>query len=728
MKCAVMLLLTCTRLLLAGWEYVELPSEIEYINQDIVQGLSSYYIWVVAYDNENSEALILRSYWGWPSWERYTTPFDQDYVYTDIVGDWVVPNPHAIVVGYKKGEPEKHKGIILRGNGAGFDDITCNVPDSLPCRQSPTPFLSVARYPDAPLDDKVIVTGGFGTILISNDNGDTWSYVASHPNADPEARLSDWYYSSDWSAAYYPRPFVVCGDNTGLVAWTYDDGVNWHAKDFPYSEGYQIPGLQNPYAGNLTPLHVQDSACGMSFGYVAVGIPDWRSGQISFDNTGTPQKWWWWHGAACWRYGLPWETTYAHWFVGADGGILRCDSAIFDVPHCKWEHQPENDSFYTLNTIDFGVTDDLYSWYFHGHALGSKGRNLYAQFGFLPPGNVDYPPAPNVQAAPRRPQNFTMVYDAIYGGYRMYWDPPANHDSAKVGGYWICPPEDDGEIGFIANKVPIPRTTYFLSWPIGSYLIAGACPMRRDGLSGDWSNFEWRCTIDKLVDDGATGRNNAGRLLYGGSTAWSFWSKDGEIHVACSADSGKHWTYRPAQAALGSGYWPAAALDNNHNPAVCWVENIVNGSQVTARIHYCRHDGREWSSSYIIREETFTGAGYLYPSVSVSENNHVHIIYGKVYDDYQNWQLWYGEFPLDDPDAVEWYALDYQSGRPEALGKLVPTIGTDRYSQPMVVWNRPNSDALYFAYRDGQGAWHTRTLGFTGTSPCLEVKGVTAYL
>ena len=352
-----------------------------------------------------------------------------------------------------------------------------------------------------------------------------------------------------------------------------------------------------------------------------------------------------------------------------------------------------------------------------------------AQFNYSHPGNVDNPTVPSDVQDPGIPQNFTMVYDPVYQGYRMYWDPPEDYDLQKVAAYWVCPPGQNGDVWWIANKAPIPRTTYFLAWPVGEYLAASVSAMRRDGQCGDWSSTAWNCALDKTVDAEATGRNNARRLVYGDNTFWAFWQKNNEIYVASSVDTGKTWIYRSSTPpSLGNGEWPAAGLDNNDNPVVCWIENIVNGSRVTARIYYRRYNTGEWESSYILKEETFTGSGYLNPSVSVDENNHVHIVYGKLYNGNQDWQVWYGEFPVNDPGEVDWHLLDYQSGEPEASNKLLPTIGTDRYSKPMVIWNRPNSSSFYFAYRDDEDEWHTRILDFTGTMPCLEVKGTTAYL
>ena len=352
-----------------------------------------------------------------------------------------------------------------------------------------------------------------------------------------------------------------------------------------------------------------------------------------------------------------------------------------------------------------------------------------ATFNYSPPGNVDNPTVPSDVQYPGIPQNFTMVYDPVYQGYRMYWDPPEDYDLQKVAAYWVCPPGQNSDVWWIANKAPIPRTTYFLAWPVGGYLAARVSAMRRDGQCGDWSLTAWSCALDKTVDAEATGRNNARRLVYGDNTLWAFWQKNNEIYVASSVDTGKAWIYRSSTPpSLGNGEWPAAGLDNNDNPVVCWIENIVNGSQVTARIYYRRYNTGEWESSYILKEETFTGSGYLNPSVSVDEDNHIHIVYGKLYNGNQDWQVWYGEFPVNDPGEVDWHLLDYQSGEPEATNKLLPTIGTDKYSKPMVIWNRPNSSSFYFAYRDDEDEWHTKILDFTGTMPSIEIVGITGYL
>lgn len=697
------------------------PQESDYQINDIevLQGLGPFYsLYAVGYDTQTEEGVILRfNYYGW---ERYgPTQYDQDYVYTNITQD---REGRFFIVGYKRSEPDIYRGIVLRcaldiPPYLVVEDKTGNFPNTpFPYADAPPPILSASFY-----NDKVLITGGYGLILFSDDFGDNWYEPNSRPSP-LETRLSDWYISSRWGEGYpYSPPNIItlCADNSGIFARTTDAGNTWEWDTV--NATYPITDFGTHY-GNVLPLDVAQDFCSMANGCVAKRYPSgWYKTQIP--NTGLityppefNKRWFWFH---CCHY-----TPDVDWWSigGSDGCIMHVPDDLDNWPQYWWERHPANDSFYTINTIEHGLSEP---WDPVAHAFGSKGQSLRNDFSGTPEGAVYEFDAQRPNAC----ENFEMVYNALYNGYCMYWDPPENYDSAKVGGYWICPPEDDGDIGWIANAAPVPRTTYFLAWPTGSSLEAGVCAMRRDSMCGPWSNFEWCCTIDKMVDDEATGKSNARRLLYGGNTTWSFWSKDDEIYVAYSADSGKHWTYyRAAQASLGSGNWPAADLDNNHNPAVCWVENIVNGSQVTARIYYRNYSGSVWNSSRILKEETFTGTGYLYPSASVSENGKLHVVYGKVYNGSQGWQLWYGEFPLNDPDAVEWYLLDYQFGEPENLGKLLPTIGTDKYSRPMVIWNRPNSSTFYFAYRDGEGEWYTSTLGFTGTSPNLEVKGVTAYL
>jgi len=621
------------------------------------------------------------------------------------------------VTGYKITEPDKYKGQLFScrfdpvdGDPAQFTVINLPYPYNNPHEQAQTPYLTIS-YDE--IAEVFAVTGGNGMILFSSD-GINWWEPTNRPYEDDE---------SAWYRGYFTRfddefRFTVIDDNYG-IAWTSDFGENWTTQSF--GQDYEIYEYGS-YEGKLVPLSLPNSyydctnrmAVGLSMGYYTILQNNGFYNDPPY-SAGANSEWWWWHGATGTEINLP-GGIKRNWFCGSDGIIGR-----HDWPNFRYERDPENNLYYKMTGIGgYYGEGTRKNW-----ADGTK-DGIFLKSNQYTGGASSVSP-PTAQT-PEPPLYFGEFYDPIFEGYHLYWEPPGNYAEAKVGGYWICPTDEEGRWG-IFNDTPLPRLTYFIKGSLGSWQDGRVAAMSRNGVCGPWSDWAWLCAIDKMVDAEATGKNNARRLVYGGNTHWAFWQKNNEIYVASSADSGKHWTYRSsAPPSLGNGQWPAAGIDNNNNPAVCWIENVVNGSQVTARIYYRRYNAGDWESSHILKEETFTGTGYLYPSVSVDEDNHVHIVYGKLYNGDQDWQVWYGEFPLNDPLNVDWYLLDYQPGEPEATNKLLPAIGTDKYSKPMVVWNRPNSSTFYFAYRDDEDEWHTKILDFTGTTPCLEVVGTTAYL
>ncbi|HEX7319058.1 MAG TPA: FlgD immunoglobulin-like domain containing protein [bacterium] len=683
--------------------------------------------WSVGFNNSTSKGRIERrrvEIWPIPD------VLNQNYLW-HALNTRYYPDNKVYFGGYKNNQPDIYKGrFCYRAAYYGdFYEISLPYPYNQP-GLSTTPVISIS------MDDiagHLMVTGGNGMILFYDVTTGQWITPQTHPYPDDE---SDWY-DGTWTM----DGFMVCGDNSGKIYRTTNLGSSWEPclnpssyPDNSFPRDYYITDY-GVYHGALTPLSVPHNDCRAYY----AGMIGFNYGNIAKWNEGPPpyytihnvnpnadtvnSKWWWFTGTSgqCYLYDPPPERWH-YFFSGGDGIILRWDP---DNPQgiLKWWERYlllpyANDSTYWLTGIGFTleVPSGVQRW-----TVGTKGQFMKAtDIG----GTETDPPSPTGLPDMQQCLNLQMPDDPIFGGFRMIWQPPANSEVSKVAAYWVCPPEDPR---WIANKAPIMRTNYLLPWAKGRYLDARVAAMRRDGKCGPWTPLVWVCTLDRLVDDQATGKNNARRIVYGADKLWAFWQKDGMVYMASSEDSGKYWTYRESQEYLGSGKWPAASVTTAGLPVVCWLENLVNGSQVTSRIWYSQYSYNEWTDPTMVKEETYQGNGYLYPAISCDQANHIHIVYGKQYNDYQNWQLWYGEFPYDNPGSVSWHMLDSYAGTPNPGVQLSPTIGTTKYDMPMVAWNRPNSSTQYFGYRD-LGIWYTQALSFTGTMPCLEVLGTTAYL
>ena len=704
------------------WEPWYLPHDINYQIKNQVGTRGDFtLIWYLGYDQAQHKGRIevvdpidLQKY-------AYSVgQFDDNTEWRDLTGynDF---NNNIFFGGFKKEGQDRYKGILVMREHLTEDHIEIALP--YPYNQSGvsgTPVVSIAGQPGL---TNIMVSGGNGMILFYDSDGN----FIRKANPPYQGDTSDWYIGFETIDG-----FGVCGDASGIIAKTSNCGVTWYYYEDGFDRDYKVKP-DRIHHGKFAPLSVANAynisyaAIGMNYGHFALEqeAPYFPFELIEVDPLidTTDSKWWWFTGTsgAGFIQGMM-DINYC--FSGSDGIILRWDpetSEHYWERYLPPEYASNSDSTYWLTGINFGLIlgNIMYRW-----SAGTKGKMLCAETRYG--GTQEHPPTP-VVTEPGQVTQLEAVYDPVFEGYRLFWEPPTDYLSTKVGGYWICPTDDEGD-WFVMNKAPIRRTTYFVKRAEGSYEDLRVCAMRRDGLAGDWSNWLWLNTIKTAVDDEATGKNNARTLVKGGNKVWAFWQDNNEIYVAYSADTGKHWTYRSTiPQALGTGKWPAADVDNSNHPLVCWVRNIVNGSQVTARIYYARFDGLDWTSADIIREEVLTGKGYLYPSISVDGNNNVHIVFGKNYNNNNSWQLWHGKFPVTDPDNVTWYCLDSTSRSPKFISPSTPTIGTDVFSRPMIIWNRPNSDILYFGYCSNN-QWTKYQLSFTGNMPCVEVKGNTAYL
>lgn len=693
------------------------------INDAVIeQSLDPYYlVYAVGYDVQSQEGVILR--FNEPEWDRYSTPYDQDYIFTGITLGWPV-GTHLVVVGYKRTPPNKFQGIILRGSESGWEDITGNLPP--PYCNSPPPILDVALSGGWP--GKLMITGGYGMILFTSDGGNTWYEPAYHPNPDPVKRLSDSYNRSRWCEGYPYQPtdvITVCADNSGIIARNTDETANpWNT--LTVDEDYDIPEYSGTYYGKVLPLDVVENYCSMADGYVAKWYPSgWYARRIPdvpwlTQPPSLSKRWFWFHSCqhTHWSY-PPNPIIHQYHVAGSDGCIMMHSNDISSLDFYWQKHpsdNPPNDSFYTINSLEHGLFGTPLEPY--AHAYGSIGQSMLYEYTGEILGPCDEPSA----AVPAQCENLDMFYDPILEGYYLHWDPPENSDSAKVGGYWICPTDEQGR-WFVFNPAPIPRTWYFIYRPTGQWQDGRVCAMRREGTCGQWTPWVWRCTIDKMVARDATGWNNGRCLFYSQGKLWVFYSKDGNVYAAYTTDHGKHWA-NPFN--LGPGIMQAAAINTDGDPIVICVENIHQPPQyVTARLWLSYIDLDEGiTPRVLIKEETYQGGGYSRPSVTVDKNNHVHLVYERFSYELPNyWSLHYGEFPFPHPEQTTWKVIDYRGTQVPPHPLATATIGVDSENCPLILWNMPDIDSMKYTHRDSNGFWLNNTFVTFGVSPSLEMKG-----
>lgn len=706
------------------WEGWYLPHDGNHGIENVITARGDFdEVWYVGYDSLQGKGRVEFVHPGtlqkspWP-----ITPWDDNTVWRDMTAYGDVNNDKYFG-GFKKEGRDRYKGVFVRWDHHASRHAEIELPYPYDqSGESGTPVVSIAGEPGI---SAIMVSGGNGMILFYDSQGD-FIRAATPPYAGD---------TSEWYVGFMTIDgFGVCGDASGVIAKTNDLGQTWFYEHDGFDRDYSVQP-DRIHHGRFAPLSVPNAhfdgalvAVGMNYGHFAVEQeqPDrpFTLVEVDPDADTTDSKWWWFTGTSSSGF-IPGLLRSNYCFSGSDGIILRWDPDT--TPSDWWERRlPEEfvdraDSSYWLNGIGYGMVmgNDVHRW-----CAGHKGKIFCAETRYG--GTHDNPFTPNV-GEPDSVQQFEAVYDAVFEGYRSFWQPPGNYLDTKVGAYWVCRTNDPGE-WYVMNKAPIRRTTYFVKRPIGSYQDLRVCAMRRDGFAGPWSDWIWLNTIASVDNDETTGKNNARTLITDQDRIWSFWHDNNRIYTASSSDTGRYWSYRTTiPPYLGEGKWPAADCDVNDNPVVCWVYNRLDQGQVTARLCFARFDGSDWISALTLREEILTGSGYLYPSVSVDPDNNVHLVFGKHYHGDTKWQLWHAEFPVTDPANITWYCLDSTTTTPFASHPSTPTIGTDVSNRPLIIWNRPGSSTLYFGYCAGS-AWTTYPLLFSGTMPCIEITGHTAFL
>lgn len=244
------------------------------------------------------------------------------------------------IVGYKRDEPDKWKGIILynfapdgnlswkRISESLYDSLLPFLPYSFP-----TPFLDVK----AVNEDIAWVSCGNGLVLKTQDKGRTWEgfipaqslYIKDKPYSWP----SDWFwavYASDENTCW------VGGDNSGLLAYTKDGGKHWE---------YDFPGIfhLSPPDSSLVFFDIK------RFTSKGISIAASKGKVLTYDGME-------------WNLFYPWDDS-SQWVHGVYfcGGLRLVCCGTGGTIENHWSHKESREWFskrYDLNSIFFIDRDD----------------------------------------------------------------------------------------------------------------------------------------------------------------------------------------------------------------------------------------------------------------------------------------------------------------------------------------------------------------------------------
>lgn len=191
------------------------------------------------------------------------------------------------IVGEKKAEPNKYRGIVYKTTDAGTNwDSVIPLPSP---PNLPTPFLKV-RFAN---QNEGYISCGNGIVLKTGDGGSNWSKTTSDPWNDTN-NTSVWYGGLglvDGSNLW------VSGDAFGVLSKSTDAGANWTAyQPSAFEQDYTFPsGTVTPYNTRLANfdmdlLNMNDVRIGLSYGNVGVttnsgtnwSIQNWESQPVWF--------------------------------------------------------------------------------------------------------------------------------------------------------------------------------------------------------------------------------------------------------------------------------------------------------------------------------------------------------------------------------------------------------------------------------------------------------------
>lgn len=172
------------------------------------------------------------------------------------------------------------------------------------------------------------------------------------------------------------------------------------------------------------------------------------------------------------------------------------------------------------------------------------------------------------------------------------------------------------------------------------------------------------------------------------------------VFYSYSSNQGTSWTERQL---LGEGVYPTIAHDGEDSLHACWIKQAdptMCWLDTLARIYYSYKDSNgSWTSPYtLVAENSYYSPRVLYspPSISVLSDT-VRIAYERTQASMAmmawniDWKLYYGSFPVHNPGAVQWKALDslYLWNVPFMPSTpIAPSINVDFNSMSHVVWQK----------------------------------------
>lgn len=166
-----------------------------------------------------------------------------DYHFNDV---FFIGN-HGWIVGEKRAEPDKYKGIVVWTTDGGS---SWYLPTTTPSFPLPTPFLKVKMANV----DRGYISCGNGTILATTDGGVTWERRPcpwDNP-AHPGDSISVWY-NGLWVDPNNPNNLWVSGDAFGILAKSNDGGASWMVSETNvFDTTYTFPpSTSTPYGTKL---------------------------------------------------------------------------------------------------------------------------------------------------------------------------------------------------------------------------------------------------------------------------------------------------------------------------------------------------------------------------------------------------------------------------------------------------------------------------------------------
>ncbi|MCK4255250.1 hypothetical protein KAX35_00055, partial [candidate division WOR-3 bacterium] len=199
-----------------------------------------------------------------------------------------------------------------------------------------------------------------------------------------------------------------------------------------------------------------------------------------------------------------------------------------------------------------------------------------------------------------------------------------------------------------------------------------------------------------------------------------------QIFYMYSPDDGVTWNPVDIKDLLGTGKFPALAIDNSDGINVCWIKEVATACS----LFFTRNDGTGWTDPVLLLErDSHKGAPskevrFSPPGMVVDNNNIAHIVVEveeiTYYEDWieYHWELDYLYYPVDKSASPEWETLSLCD---TVLDNPLPppsssSIDVDMNNNPHVVWDR---DGINYKTK-ADGEWIEEIVA-EGSKPFIDV-------